>query len=339
MGKKYYVVDALEPAKFDRAYFKDQLEGGVGVVHASIGIWEDARMTLDLITQWYRLEAKNSDLIRIIYTSDDLDIVRKEGKLGIILGIQHSSAIGEDLSNVQAFARLGIKCMQLTYNNQNYIGCGGYEEFDHGISRFGKKVIQEMNRWGVLIDLSHCGRQTTLEAIELSERPVAITHSNADWLYPTNTYLTKRIKSKEVMASLRDHGGMFGLTLWPTLIGGSHTTLDEFCGLVADTADFMGIDRIGFGTDLIHNRDDEYMSYVREGRWTHDVDYGTIQPGMKSRPDWPEWFQGPKNFPNISEGLLKKGFSDEEVAGIMGENWFRFMKDAFKTNETLLSVR
>lgn len=155
---------------------------------------------------------------------------------------------------------------------------------------------------------------------------------------PATLYKAVRNKPKEVLAALRDAGGIFGITLWPPLIGtipAHETTLEEFCNLAAETAEFMGADKLGFGTDLIWNKGEDYMHYVREGRWMYDVDYGTIKPGMQYVPGWPDWFKSPLDWHNISDGLLKKGFSDAEVAGIMGENWFRFMKEAFKTKEEL----
>src|SRR5699024_9180684 len=149
------------------------------------------------------------------------------------------------LSLVSVFNRLGVKIMQLTYNNQNLIGSSCYEKNDTGLSRYGKLVVREMNRVGMLIDLSHVGDQTSLDAIRLSTRPVAITHANPRWLYPT-----KRNKSREVLTALRENGGVLGICAYPHLINGKETTLDEFSDLIIQTVEFMGIDQVGIGTDL-----------------------------------------------------------------------------------------
>jgi membrane dipeptidase len=319
-----YVIDALQLCKWDRDYLLELQKGNVKVVHACCSLWENARETLTKLNEWYRFIQDNSDLVYQIQTSEDLENIHHTSKVGIILGAQNSSMIESELGLVEVFNRLGLKVIQLTYNNQNFVGSSCYEETDIGISRFGKLVIEEMNKLGMVIDLSHCGEKTTLDAIKYSKRPVAITHANPDWIY-----YKERNKSRQVLEALRENGGVLGICAYPHLIGGSTTTLEEFCTLITRTVDFMGIEQVGLGTDLTINMPESFISWMRMGRWTHQVDYGAGSKSNPNWPDWPEWFKGPLDFQNIAEGLIKTGFHENEVRKIMGENWYRFFKEGF----------
>jgi membrane dipeptidase len=321
-------IDALSPDIIDRNYLKELKKGGVTVVHTSRILWESAREALSLIGKLNVFLHENNDLAMLIREGEDILRAKDEGKVGILLGAQNSSLIEDELALVEVFNNLGLKVMQLTYNNQNLVGSGCYETTDNGISRFGKLVISEMNRVGMVIDLSHCADRTTMEAIDISRRPVAITHANPQWIYAT-----KRSKSKEVLGKLRDNKGMLGLTLFPTMIGGSESSIEDFCELVARTVDFMGIEHVGLGSDLTVNLPSDFLNWARMGRWTHEMEYGTGSPEKPGLPTWPAWFKGPADFPNLAEGLYKRGFSDKDVRAIMGENWLTFFTEGFKTEE------
>lgn len=323
-----FTIDSLNYSKFNRDYLYELKKGEVTVVHASVlDLWGSTKDTFNNIAEWYRFLRENNDLCTLVKTGEDFKRAEKEGKIGIILGIQNTSPLEDNLSLVEAFNNLGLKIMQLTYNNQNLIGSGCYEEIDNGISRFGKNVIKEMNRVGMVIDLSHCGPRTTIDAIKTSTRPVAVTHANPEWIFPS-----VRNKNKEELGTLRDHNGMLGLVLFPNMMRGTNTTLEEFADLAAETADFMGPEKLGIGSDLINNLKD--LNWVRMGRWTHEIDYGSGKKDDPAKPEFPSWFQSPADFPVLAEALTKRGFSEKEVKGIMGENWLNFFEKAFKSEET-----
>jgi membrane dipeptidase len=329
-NEKMIIIDGLELCNWDRNLLLELQKGGVTCVHACLGLWENARETLGKIGQWYRFFEMNNDLIMQVRTGEDILTARAIGKVGVILGTQNASPIDDDISLVEVFNNLGLKIMQLTYNNQNLIGSSCYEQNDSGLSRFGVNVIEEMNRVGMLIDLSHCGDRTTLDAIDASRRPVAITHANPDWIYPS-----KRNKSREVLKALRDNKGILGLCAYPFLINGANTTLSEFSELVARTVDFMGVEQVALGTDLVLNQDNEFLRWMRMGRWTFNSDYGAGSKDNSLWPEWPSWFQGPADFPNIVEGLLAYGFSRRDVEAIMGQNWFNFFSLSFKSEKEI----
>ena len=154
--------------------------------------------------------------------------------------------------------------MQLTYNNQSLLASGCYEEKDNGISRMGKEVIEEMNRVGMIIDMSHSGEKSTIEAIEHSKLPITISHAN-----PNFWHNAKRNKSNEILKLLASKGGILGLSLYPHhLKNNSNCTIDSFCTMIIDLIEIIGIDHIGFGSDLCQDQPDSVVEWMRVGRWT-----------------------------------------------------------------------
>jgi len=215
--------------------------------------------------------------------------------------------------------------MQLTYNNQALLATGCYEEEDAGITRMGREVIAEMNRVGMIVDMSHSGERSTLEAIETSARPIAITHANPFFWHPA-----RRNKSDDVLRALGQSGGMLGFSLYPHhLKGKSDCSLTSFCDMIARTADLIGIDNLGLGSDLCQDHPDSVVEWMRAGRWTKNIDYGEGNPSDSGFPEMPDWFESNLDFPNIKNGLITHGFSEKDVAAIMGENWLNFFDNGF----------
>ena len=193
------------------------------------------------------------------------------------------------------------------------------------MTRFGREVIKEMNRVGMIIDMSHSAEHSTLQAIELSERPIAITHAN-----PSKWHHALRNKSNDVLNALGQSGGMLGFSMYPFhLNDGPECSLDDFCGMIIDTAELMGIDHIGIGSDLCQNWGYETLEWMRSGKWTFKPDYGE---GSSSNPSWPkqpDWFASSKDFGNIATGLRDKGMSVQDVEKVMGRNWYNFFEKGF----------
>ena len=325
MNKDMVVIDALQYVNWDRELFEEVRAGGIDAVHVTIAYWENTKETLENIGQWHRRFRTFSDLIMPVHQASDILEAKRQGKVGIIFGFQNCSPIEDDLKMVQILHELGVRIMQLTYNNQSLLGAGCYEDNDAGITRFGKEVIREMNRVGMIIDMSHSGERSTLEAIELSERPIAITHAN-----PSFFHEALRNKSDRVLKALGESGGMFGFSLYPFhLKNGADCTLQEFCEMIARTAEMVGIDRLGIGSDLCKKWDYSTLEWMRSGRWTADVDYGEGSAQNAEWPQQPSWFEGSGDIMNIADGLKQVGFREEDVAKVMGGNWLRFFEDGF----------
>jgi len=312
------VIDGLQYSNWDRALLEELKAGGIDAIHATIVYWEDARQTLTLLADWNRRFRDHADLIRPARSGDDIRAAKKEGRIAIVFGAQNCTPIEQDLGLVELFRSLGLMIMQLTYNNQSPLGAGCYEATDSGLTRFGREVVREMNRVGMIVDLSHTAETTTLETIAFSRRPVCISHANPNFFHQN-----VRNKSDKVLRALAESGGMLGFSLYPLHIGGAACTLEAFTGMVARTADLMGVERIGIGSDTVRGWPDSVLDWMRSGRWT----YSTAKPNW---PEWQSWYRTPADFGNLTGGLMARGFSGQDVARIMGGNWLQFMEAGFK---------
>ncbi|OMH39312.1 peptidase M19 [Motiliproteus sp. MSK22-1] len=325
------VVDGLQYSNWGPEIFEQLREGGVTMVHATIVYHEQIRETLLRIAEWNRHFEQHGDLIMPVKCAGDILRAKQLGKVGIMFGAQNCSPIEDDIGMIEVMRELNLMIMQLTYNNQSLLACGCYEAEDSGVTRFGRQAIQEMNRVGMIVDMSHSGERSTLDAIEISERPIVISHAN-----PSSFHEAKRNKSDRVLKALGESGGLLGFSLYPFhLKNGSDCSLEDFCDMVASTADLMGIDHIGIGTDLCQEQPLSILEWMRNGRWSKQMDYGE---GSKSNADWPRplsWFRDSRDFPNITAGLQSRGFSDEDVAKIMGRNWLNFLQQGLKPQTTM----
>ncbi|MEM9971455.1 MAG: membrane dipeptidase, partial [Pseudomonadota bacterium] len=202
---------------------------------------------------------------------------------------------------------------------------GCYEAEDPGITRMGRAVIAEMNRVGMVVDMSHSSDRSTIEAAEISARPIAITHANPyAWAH------AKRNKRDAVIRAVTERGGMLGFSLYPHhLKGGPDCTLESFCRMIAETAAQYGAAHLGLGSDLCQDQPDSVVEWMRTGRWTKAVDYGEGSADAPGFPPMPEWFKDNRDFGRIEAGLRETGLNDAEIAGIMGGNWYRFFAESF----------
>ena len=212
--------------------------------------------------------------------------------------------------------------MQLTYNNQSLLATGCYEKNDSGVTNFGKEAIKEMNRVGIVVDMSHSAEKSTLDAIEISQKPIAITHAN-----PTFWFEAKRNKSTELLKVLSDSGGMLGLSLYAHhLKDGTNCKIESFCEMVARTVEIMGVDNVGIGSDLCLNQPDSVVEWMRNGTWSKSKNFGEGSKDKPGFPKQPDWFLDATGFNNINLELKNKGFHEEEINKILGNNWFNFYK-------------
>ncbi len=319
------IIDALQYVNWTRELFEQARDAGVNAIHVTIAYWENTRDTLENMGDWRRRFRDHADIIMPVTQAADIDKAKAENKVGIILGFQNCSPIEDDLRLVETMYNEGARIMQLTYNNQSLLATGCYETGDSGVTRFGREVIKEMNRVGMIIDMSHSAEQSTLQTIELSERPIAITHAN-----PSRWHDALRNKSNDVLKALGQSGGMLGFSMYPFhLNNGPDCTLDDFCGMIMDTAELMGVDHIGLGSDLCQNWGYETLEWMRSGKWTFKPDYGEGSAANANWPKQPDWFSSSKDFGNIASGLSDKGMRKQDVEKVMGLNWYRFFEKGF----------
>jgi microsomal dipeptidase-like Zn-dependent dipeptidase len=318
-------IDGLQYANWSESIFRQMRQGGVDAVHATITYHETFRETVLNIERWNRHFERHPDLIFQGFTADDITLAQQTGRTAIFFGAQNPSCIEDDIGLVEVLHRLGLRFMQLTYNNQSLLATGCYEDDDTGLTRMGREVVTEMNRVGMVVDMSHSAERSTLEAIDHSTRPIAITHANpADW------HAALRNKSDTVLRALSGTGGMLGFSIYPHhLKNGGACTLTEFCEMIARAADRYGIAHLGIGSDLCQDQPDSIVEWMRTGRWTMRIDYGEGSADAPRFPPMPDWFDSNADFPNIAAGLKTQGFSHDETSALMGGNWARFFRDSF----------
>ncbi|NBE09073.1 membrane dipeptidase [Paragemmobacter ruber] len=320
-----YLIDGLQYSNWSEAIFHELRAGGVDAVHVTLVYHENFRETVANIERWNRWFERWPELIFQGFTADDIATARASGRTAIFFGAQNPSCIEDDIGLVEVLHRLGLRFMQLSYNNQSLLATGCYETEDTGLTRMGREVVAEMNRVGMVVDMSHSGERSTLAAVEQSARPIAITHANPALWHPA-----RRNKSETVIGALAETGGMLGFSLYPHhLAGGSACRIEDFCTMIARTAERFGTHFIGIGTDLCQNQPDSVVEWMRTGRWTKAIDYGEGSKDAPGFPAMPGWFRDNRDFRNIADGLRVAGFSTAEVEAIMGGNWARFFGTSF----------
>jgi len=315
-------VDNLQYCNWSREIFEINNQAKLDAVHATICYHEDFDELQENIENWNIFFQKNSDLIFQGKKSQDIKKAKSENKTAIFYGLQNCSPIEDNIHYVEVLKNSGVLFMQLTYNNQSLLATGCYESRDSGITRMGREVIKEMNRVGMIVDMSHSAEFSTLEAIEISQRPIVVSHAN-----PLFWHKGLRNKSDTVLKALNDSGGMIGFSLYPHhLKDSTNCTLESFCEMIAETTNRISVKQIGIGSDLCIRHPDSIVDWMRNGTWTKTKDFGEGSVNNAGFPSQPSWFEDARGFDNLEQGLLKVGFSEEETHDILGNNWYNFYR-------------
>jgi len=323
------VIDGLQAAPMTPEHFARLRRGGVNVVnYTAIKVTSDfAAASLD-IAALLKVVDEYDDQVMIVLGSQDLQRARAEGKIGLIIGSQNGRPFQENLDYVRLLHTLGVRVVQLTYNERNFIGDGCLEIADGGLSRFGRRVVSEMNRLGILVDVSHCGERTTLDAIEASERPVAATHAMAKVITPS-----PRNKSDEVLKALAARGGVIGVAFWGPLVyrdPNMRPTLDDFFAHVDYLVEHAGIDHVAIGSDLGEGESREYYEsmFLRGGGIYPEVTQG-LGEWLTFDGRMVDGLDSAVFFPDVTAGLLARGYTESDIRKILSENWVRVLTQVF----------
>lgn len=320
------LIDGLQCGHFTRETFEELRRGDVACVTITAGFWEGTLESLDALARWRDLIRENADLVLLATTAADIEEAAASGRTALVIGYQNSNLLEGRIRYVEFFAELGVRVVQLTYNNQNELAGSCYEQEDSGLARFGREVIDEMNRCGILVDLSHVGNRSTLDAVKHSKKPVAITHANADSLFQH-----KRNKTDDVLKALADNGGVIGCATYRNITGDYYcSTVKAWAEMVARTVDIAGIDHVAIGTDRSHNFTKPDYDWMRQGRWTRGVDYGAGSAARPGKVPPADWFKTVADLNLIPGGLAEVGFSPEEVGKIASGNWLRVYREVFR---------
>jgi membrane dipeptidase len=311
------LFDGLVIAKWGRPLFERLRAGGIGGIHATAGVWEGTEATIRNLEQWSQWFTRNEDLIRPARSAEDVRMAHAAGLTGVVLGLQNTDALEGSIDRAARFHEMGVRVMQLTYNNQNYVAGSCYEPSDSGVSRFGRELIMELAELGILVDLSHVGDRSARQAIEFSPGPVSITHANPRWFHDI-----PRNKPPDVLRALVERGGVLGLCTFPMLLPRSSTggyDLDAFCDMALRVVDELGVEHVALGTDFTTGQPLEFYQWLESGNWTR----GT---SVHELPILPNWAQGPEDLPGVIAALRRHGLGEAETQAIAGENWLRLLE-------------
>lgn len=318
------VIDGLNVSCWDSpAVFRSLHSGGVTAINATTATLENFVETLDHITRWLQHFKTYQDVLLPVHRVDDILQAKRESKVGIILGFQNSTPIENDLDRLALFHALGVRIIQLTFHERNLLGSGCHERRDDGLSHFGLDAVKEMNRLGILIDLSHVGVRSTLEAIEASEQPMAITHANC-----RSYFEHPRNKTDEAVRLLAQKGGVIGATaITPFLRTGFDSTLEDYVDAIDDMVNRVGINHVAIGTDFTQDQPESFWKYIGSQQGTkYPATFADRYVRYNDVSFYPESLKTPDDLPNLAFALLKRGFSTEDVKKILGENWLRLFR-------------
>lgn len=322
------VIDGSVAPHMDEGYVARMLASGVTAFNWTVcPPWDDLGQGLASIADGLTLIDRYSDRLLLVRTVADIERAKREGRVGLIFGPQNAKLAEGDPRHFRILREVGVTIVQLTYNERNLFGDGATEPANAGLSEAGRRAIAAMNEAGILIDLSHCGDRTTLEAIEASSRPVAITHANA-----RAVFASPRNKTDEALKALAARGGIIGLTLWSPMVGtstGSWPTLDDYLRHVRYVADLIGPEHVGIGTD--------HSEGTPRDEW--DAKFGPDGPYRSVTGGLGPWYNYDTRFvknglrctdvPSVAEAIAGLGFTAAELAGILGGNFLKVFRRAW----------
>lgn len=312
------VIDGLVIAKWDRDLFEDMRKGGLTAANCTVSVWEGFQNTVNNIVEMNNLIEANSDIVMKVTCTEDIRRAKRGGKTGVMMGFQNAHAFEDQIGYVQVFKDLGVGVVQMCYNTQNLVGTGCYER-DGGLSGFGYEIVEEMNRVGMMCDLSHVGEKTSREVILASEKPVCYSHC-----LPSGLKDHPRNKSDEELKFIADHGGFVGVTMFaPFLKNGIHSGIEDYVEAIDYIFNLVGEDQIGIGTDFTQGHGQPFFEWL-----THDKGYARRLTNFGEIIN-PEGIRTLGEFPNLTDALLRHGFSETQVRKIMGENWLRVLGDVW----------
>lgn len=338
LHEKLVVFDCLMECCFYPEFLDNMKLGGGTAGNFSIGItdmygWTPGnRFTAD---QWWAWESISKDLARMpalmekykdsaMFTLNHADVLeaKKLGKIGFMPGTQNTSFLEGNIERLKTTYDQGLRIVQLVYNSTNSVGSGSMEKKDQrfGLSKFGEQVVGEMNALGMMIDTGHASSETQFRAAEVSEKPIAISHAGM-----TSKVDQFRSSTDKAIKAVADKGGVMGVISTPSALNGKdRCTVDDYLDNVEHAINIAGIEGVGIGSDfIIPSTFDQILS-------APDWDKKTVASiGKFEVWPWSDGHVGWENnsaYPNMTRGLIKRGYSDQDIAKLMGGNWMRLIK-------------
>ena len=314
------VVDGTQASTFTDEYFRTVMRAGVTATIVTVAWKQNLHATLKLIWDWQRRINGNADVALFGRCVDDLLRAKSEGKVAYLFGFQNTLPLDGDIDLLDIYKDLGVNIIQLTYNEKNLVGCGCGEHTDTGLSPFGTQVIDRMNELRMLVDLSHVGDRTAAEAIELADFPV-FSHANARSLCNN-----VRNKPDEQMKAIAAKDGIIGINAYPSFVKrtktelGERPNLDDLLDHIDYLAGLVGVGYVGIGLDLIENANEEEFALLASNPEIWGL------PNPQGKYEYPIGIEGISDIVNITRGLVARGYTDNEIKKIIGENWLRVLR-------------
>jgi membrane dipeptidase len=317
------IIDALASAyHWDEVEFAAVEESGYTAIHTTLPT-RNLEVAVQALAEWNQRIKEHPDKFLRATQAAHIEEAKRQGKLAVMLGFQNSTMVEDDVDNVDVLYDLGARCIQLTYNSRNLVGDGCTERTQAGISDFGVAVVERMNDLGMIVDLSHCGKGTTRDGIELSRQPPAFTHTMCEAIYNNHP----RAKTDEQIKALADKGGVVGIAMLGYFVGKSpDTTFDDYLNHIDHAVQVAGIDHVGLSTDFAIRGIEPWAT---KETW-YEPRLRTFKPSYNVR--WPPWIpelDEPKRFRNVAHGLDRRGYAAGDIEKILGLNWLNYFREIF----------
>ena len=317
-----------QPTEFSARVLRDAHLSGLNAVNLTLGYVAGEQDPFEYtVRDVARMDAivrrQSADVLKVLTTAD-IHRAQAENRIGLIYGFQNAVMLGEDASRVEIFADMGVRVIQLTYNPANALGDGSAEARNRGLTPLGRQVVEQINAHKLMVDLSHSGEQTCLEATRASAQPVSINHTGCRALNDL-----PRNKSDEELRLVADRGGFIGIYFMPFLDPAGHVTAEEVVAHIEHAVDVCGEDHVGIGTDGTTTPIDDLAAYrsalVREIEARRAAGISTAGEGPDTFPFAVD-LRGPNQFRELVQRLQRRGHSESRIDKIMGQNFLRFAK-------------
>jgi membrane dipeptidase len=310
------VIDGMNNAGLSREYFERILQGGVTAAMVPVSITDPFSTAVDKVLSFRALVGANEDLALVVESAADIHAAKTSGRVGLIVVFEDTRQLEKDLRKVDLFRRLGVRRFQLVYTTLNDVGCGAGDRVDSGLSRFGVELIGELERCGMLIDLSHAGPQTLADALEVVTKPCVWSHCNVQGVFGHKNNLTD-----EQLDGVAANGGVIGISGVPFYTGEAGATIEKMIDHVDYVRERIGVDHAGIGLAIFENHP---LSFYDQFAALPKEIYGT--PPW----DWPEGIATVSEFPNITAALGRRGYTDDEILKVLGGNLLRVCEAAWR---------
>lgn len=312
--QKSLIIDAACPGDYWHKNFERWQSGGATCCFVTMSTVEDCRTTLANIAELYKLVRDNEHRLVVATTTNEIRKAKQDGKLAIVLHFQGTSPIEYDANLVELFWRLGVRVVQLAYNQRNPICDGCIEPANAGLSSLGHSVVAELNRLGIAIDLSHTGIQASFDAIAASSSPCVVSHANARAVHNS-----RRNLPDDLIRAVANSGGVIGLNGFPGFVSSKDApTLDDFIDHLVHFDSIAGSGHVGLGIDYYQGSTALYKKNVAIGKW---------DPNTYPKPPYhfPAGVEDPSTLNRLTDRLVERGYTDDEVRGVLGENWMHVL--------------